>query len=135
MMVPARGHIAEVGSQRGRVHGHEDARVVPGGQDVVVGYVDLESGHAGQGPGRGPDLGREVREGGQVVAKQGRGGRETVPGQLHAVAGIAGKADDGPVQVDYWTLMGSGIGHRFPSRGLWTNILRARASRLRLPSK
>jgi hypothetical protein len=33
---------------------------VAGGEDVVVGDVDLEGRDPGQGAGRGPDLGREV---------------------------------------------------------------------------
>ena len=86
----------------------------PGRQDVVIGDVDLEGGDAGQGAGRGPDLGREVRQRGQVVAEQGGRVGEAVPGELHPIAGVAGEADDGPVQVDNGSLTRSGIGHDGP---------------------
>ena len=70
----------------------------PGRGDVVVGDVDLEGRHPGQRAGRGPDLGREVGEGGQVVAEQGRRGGEAVAGELHAVARVAGEPDDDAVE-------------------------------------
>ena len=37
---------------------------------------------------------RVLGEGGEVVAEQGAGAGEPVTGQLHAVTGIAGEADD-----------------------------------------
>ena len=64
-----------MGLEGGGVHRHQDVGVVPGREDVVVGNVDLEGGHPGHGPGRRPYLGREVRQGGQVVAEKGRTGR------------------------------------------------------------
>ena len=88
----------------------------PGRRDVVVGDVDLEGRHAGQGAGRGPDLGREVGEGGQVVAEQGRRGGEPVAGQLHAVAGVAGEPDDDAVEQVGGFRVGGGVGHRAPLR-------------------
>src|SRR3712207_7798622 len=51
--------------------------------DVVIGEVQLERGHPGQGPRRRPDLGREVGQRGQVVAEGRRLAGEPVPGQLH----------------------------------------------------
>jgi hypothetical protein len=52
-------------------------------------------------PGRVPaaDLRREVREGLQVVAHQRGGAGELAAGQLHAVTGVAGEADDHFVEV------------------------------------
>ena len=44
--------------------------------------------------GRRPDLGREVRQGGEVVADQGRRRREAVAGELYPVARVARKPDD-----------------------------------------
>ena len=41
-----------------------------------------------------PDLGGEVGKRGEVVAEHRGGVRETVAGQLHPVAGVAGEADD-----------------------------------------
>jgi hypothetical protein len=65
----------------------------------VVGEVQLEGRHTGQRARRGPDLGRKIGEGRQVVAEGGRLRRETVTGQLHAVTGVAGEADDHPLQL------------------------------------
>ena len=68
-----------------------------GREDVPRREVDLEGRDAGQGAGGGADLGREVGERDEVVADQ-RGGRgEAVAGELHAVARIAGEADDDPL--------------------------------------
>src|SRR5439155_21226610 len=61
--------------------------------------------HAVQGAGRGSDLGREVRKGGQVVAEDGGGAREPVAGELHPVARIAGEPDDDPL------FLLDGLGH------------------------
>ena len=55
-------------------------------------------------PGRGPDLGREVREGRHVVAHEGTRCGEAVPGQLHPVAGVAGKSDDHLVKLGWYLL-------------------------------
>jgi hypothetical protein len=72
----------------------------PGREDVVVGDVDLERRHPGQGPGRGPDLGREVRQRGQVVAEQRRGlVVKRSPVSCMPSPGVAGEADDHPVQL------------------------------------
>src|SRR6202034_3049445 len=60
------GHQLDVGLQGGGVHGHQDVGRVARRQDVVVRNVHLEGGHPVDGAGGGPDLGREVREGGQV---------------------------------------------------------------------
>ncbi len=90
--------LGEVHLQRRRVHRHQHVRRVAGGEDVVVGEVDLEAGDAVGGAGGRPDLRREVGEGREVVAHQGGRGGELVAGQLHAVAGVAGEADDDRVQ-------------------------------------
>ena len=95
----ALGHQVDVGLEGRRVHRHQHVRRVAGGQDVVVRDVDLEGRHAAQGAGRGPDLGREVGEGGQVVAQQGAARGEAVAGELHAVARVAGEAHDDLVQL------------------------------------
>src|SRR5690606_32633811 len=72
---------------------HQDIRRVARGVDVVVGDAHLERRDAGQRAGGGADLGREVGEGGEVVAEQRGGGGELSSGDLHPVAGVAGKAD------------------------------------------
>ena len=88
----ARRQQRQVGPEGGRVHGHQHGGGVAGGGDVVVGDVDLERRDAGQRAGRGPDLGGELRQGGQIVAEQGAGRGEPVAGELHAVAGVAREA-------------------------------------------
>ena len=86
--------VADVGLQRRRVHRDEHVGPVARGEDVVVGDLDLEGRDAGQRALRGADLGGIIRLGRQVVAEK-RGLRgEPVTGQLHAVAGVTGEADD-----------------------------------------
>ena len=53
----------------------------------------------GSVPGGRPDLGREVGQRRQVVAERRGLGGEPVTGELHAVAGVAGEADDHPVEL------------------------------------
>ena len=53
----------------------------------------------GQRAGRRPDLGRELGQRGEVVAEQRARAGEAIAGQLHAVAGVAGEADDDPVEL------------------------------------
>ena len=90
--------VVDVGLERGRVHRHQHVRPVAGGHDVVVGEVQLEAGDAGQGALGRADLGGEVRQGRDVVAEGRRVGGEPIAGQLHPVAGVAGEADDHPVE-------------------------------------
>ena len=89
----------ELVAQRGGVHGDEHVRGVAGRGDLVVGDVHLEGRHPGEGAGRSADLGREVRQRGEVVPEQRAGAGEAVAGELHAVAGVAGEADDDPVEA------------------------------------
>ena len=71
----------------------------PGVWMSVEREADLEARHARQRAGRGADLGREVGQGADVVAEdRGRPG-ELGPGQLHAVAGVAGEADRDPLEL------------------------------------
>ena len=90
---PALLHPVQLVAQGGGVHGDEDVGRVTRRRDVVVGDVDLEGRHPGQRPRRGPDLGRELGQRGQVVAQPGADAGEPVSGQLHAVAGVPGEAD------------------------------------------
>jgi hypothetical protein len=55
--------------------------------------VELEAGDARERARRGADLGRKVREGGEVVAEHRRLRGEAAARQLHPVAGIPGEAD------------------------------------------
>ena len=99
MIVAPRGQVAQVGLQRRGVHRDEHVGGVARRQDVVVGEVQLEAGHPGQGALGGADLGGEVGQRRQVVAERGGLGGEPVAGQLHAVAGVAGEADDDAVEL------------------------------------
>ena len=69
--MPPELEAVQLGLERGRVHGHEHVGGVARRGDLVVGDVDLERGDAGEGAGRRPDLGREVRQRGEVVAEHG----------------------------------------------------------------
>ncbi len=90
----AAGQVADVGLQRGRVHRDEHVRPVAGGQDVVVGDLNLEGRDSGQCACGGTDLGGIVRLSREVVAEE-RGLRgESVTGELHTVTGVAGESDD-----------------------------------------
>ena len=95
----ALGQVAEVGPQRGGVHRDEHVGGVAGREDVVVGEVDLERRHARQGALGRPDLRREVRQRGEVVAERRGLLGEPVAGQLHAVARVACEPDDHAVEA------------------------------------
>ena len=56
-------------------------------------------GDARQRAGRRADLGGEVGQRREVVPEDGGLAREAVAGQLHAVAGVAGEADDDPLEL------------------------------------
>ena len=85
--------VGDIGLQRRRVHRHQHVGRVAGGLDRRRAEIDLEGGDAEGRALRRADLGREIREGGEIVAgERGRQG-ELAAGQLHAVAGIAGEAD------------------------------------------
>ncbi len=103
----ARGELALVGDdqpafaqglgihlERRGVHRDQHIGLVPGGLDRGRSEIDLEGGDAKGRALRRANLRREVGEGREVVAgKRGRQ-RELAAGQLHAVAAVAGKADD-----------------------------------------
>ena len=106
----------QVGLECGRVHRDEHVRLVAGGGDVVVGDLHLEGGHPVDGALWRADLGREVGEGGQVVAERGAHRGEAVAGQLHAVTGVAGESDHESVE-DFGlrrTRSIDGVGHVNP---------------------
>lgn len=60
--------VADIGLQRSGIHRDEDVGPVAGGQDVVVGDLNLERRDTGQSACGRADLGRVVRLGRQVVA-------------------------------------------------------------------
>src|SRR5438477_188562 len=67
---------------------------IAGRQDVLVREVDLERGDPGERAGRRADLRREVGKRCEVVAEDRGCVGEALSGELHAVPGIACKADD-----------------------------------------
>ncbi len=91
---PAARQVVDVGLQRRRVHRDEDVGTVAGGQDVVVGDLDLERRDAGQRALWRADLGGVIRLCRKVIAEQGGLGGEPVTGELHAVTGVTGESDD-----------------------------------------
>src|SRR5262249_33969331 len=90
--------VVDVYLQRRRIHRDEDARLVAGGENVVVRKVDLEPGDTGQRAGGSADLGGEVGERREVVPEHGRLAREAVARQLHPVAGVPGEPDHDPIE-------------------------------------
>ena len=80
----------------------------PGGEDVVVGEVDLEARDARERAGRRTNLGREVGERREVVPEHRGLAREPVAGELHAVTGVTREADDHSVEV--LDLLGAHLG-------------------------
>ena len=95
----ARRQVADVRLERGRVHGHEHVRLVAGRVDLRRREADLEAGHAGQGAGRGADLGRVVGQRADVVAEDCGRARELRAGQLHAIARVARETDGYPFEL------------------------------------
>ena len=91
--------IAEIDLERGRIHRDEHARLVARREDVVVGKVNLEAGHARKGARGCANLGREVRERREVVPEDRGLTREAVARELHPVAGVAGEPDHDPFEV------------------------------------
>ena len=96
-------------------------------EDVVVGEVDLEAGDAGQRAGGRADLGGKVGKRREVVAEERGLAREAAAGQLHAVAGVAGEADDDVLQLL------DGLGHRLFGR--YSSLLQAVAAAVRRRSR
>ena len=92
----------------------------------MVGDVDLERRNSGDRPGRGPDLGGEVRHGREVVAERGADVGEAVACELHPVAGVAGEADHG-VGDRFGRKLGGLGGHGW-SRFSWRRRVRTARS-------
>ena len=91
--------VVEVGLERRRIHRDQHVGLVAGGEDLVAGKVDLKAANAGQGSRRSADLGREIGQGRDIVARQRRFGGELHAGELHPVARVAGKANDDVVDL------------------------------------
>ncbi len=99
---PALRQVLDVRLQRGGVHRDEHVRLVARRDDVVVGEMHLEAGHAWERARGCADLGREVRQRREVVPEQRGLSRELRAGELHTVAGVAREADDDLGQLFDW---------------------------------
>ena len=91
--------VVEVGFERRRIHRDQAVGAVTWGEDVPICDVNLERGNAGDRPGRGTDLGREVWERGEVVAEHRRASRELGARQLHPVPGVPCESNDNPIDL------------------------------------
>ena len=78
--------VPEIRLQRRGIHGDHGIDPVAWCSELACTEVELVSGNARQGTGRGPDLRREVRQGADVVSEGRRSIRELRPHELHAVA-------------------------------------------------
>ena len=92
------GQVLEIGLERSRVHRDEHIGRVARSHDVVVSEVQLERRDTRQGPGRCPDLGREVGQRREIVSETCCLRGEAITGELHAVTGVAGEANDNPAE-------------------------------------
>ena len=77
------------------VHGDHHIAVIAGGLDHGGAEIDLKRRDPERGAGGGANFSREIREGGEIVAAKRRRLGELTADELHAVAGIAGKPNDG----------------------------------------
>ena len=84
---------ADVLLEGGGIHGHEHVAGVAGGV-YVFADAHLEAADAAERALRSTDFGGIVRECGHAAAECRRHICEDITGQLHAVAGVAGEADD-----------------------------------------
>src|SRR6202041_3377590 len=91
---PVGFQVRQVHFERGGIHGDQDVHAVSGRVHIARGEMDLEAADAGQCAGGGANLGRVVRESGQVVTVQGDRIGELASSDLHAVTGVTAEADD-----------------------------------------
>src|SRR6202022_4962284 len=94
--------FAQVGQmylKSGGGHRHQRVRRVARRVDLVRGELHLVAGDACHRARGGADLGGKIGEGGEVVAVQRDLAGELGAGELHAVAGIAGEADDRVLEI------------------------------------
>ena len=103
--------VVQLRLQRRRIHCHQHCRCITRGGDVKIGDAHLEGRDTGQRSLRGADLGGELGQRGQIVAECRGDARELVTGELHAVAGVAGEADDDLVDLLQRQFARCGIGH------------------------
>ncbi len=108
----ARLEIAQVHLERGRIHRDETVEAVTRRVDALAPELQLEARDAEERAGRRADLGRKIRQRGEIVARPRGLGRELFAGELHAVAGVAGEPDHCPIQR-FTRLLDAGGGSRY----------------------
>jgi hypothetical protein len=89
--------VGEIYLQRRGIHGHQNVHGIARGVDFAGRKIQLEAADSGNRAGWGANFGGKVGERGDVVAVDRDRIRKLAAGNLHAVAGIAGEADDGLV--------------------------------------
>ena len=91
---PAFAQLVGVDLERRRVHRDQHVGLVAGGVDRAEPKLIWKARDAERRALRRADFGREIGEGRKVVAGERGRERELTAGQLHAVAAVAGEADD-----------------------------------------
>ena len=90
----------EVRLERRGVHRDQRVGLVARGKDLVLRERDLERANAGQRSRGRANFGREVRQRAEVVAEDGSGVGESIPSELHAVAGVSREAHSDAFALD-----------------------------------
>src|ERR1700682_675221 len=104
--------VGNIHLQRRGIHSHQDVHRVTGSVNVGRSEGDLETAYSGKRSGRSADFSRVVWECGKIVAVKTYGVGELTAGNLHAVTGVAAKADDSAVNYFATALL------RFRNRSL-----------------
>jgi len=124
--------VAKMHLERSRIHRHQAVETVARRVHALAAELQLEAGDAEQRAGRGADLGGEVRQRGDVIARPRRLGGELLARQLHAIAGVSGEADHGALKLAprFGPLHGRRrLAHRFPLLSLVVIVQASRAPR------
>ncbi len=91
--------VGYIDLQRRGIHGNQDIHSVPRRVHVIGGKMKLIAAYARQRSGRSANLRGEVRKCSDIIAIQRHRIGELAAGDLHAVAGVSGEADDGLIDL------------------------------------
>ncbi len=86
--------VRDIDLQSRGIHGNQDIYGVPRRVHVAGGKMELVTAYARQSSGRGANLCGEIRKGSDIITIQRHGIGELAAGNLHAVAGVPGEADN-----------------------------------------
>ena len=100
--------VLDIGLQRRRIHRDQHVGLVAGGENFAAREVKLEAAYSGKRALRRSDFSRKVGQCSDIVAGQCRFGRELHPGQLHPIAGVAGKPDNDVIALQMRLVRGPG---------------------------